>query len=32
MSISQMDAYFEDPYYRYLEEPKFFLLDLKWIF
>ena len=30
MSISQTEDYFENPYYRFLEEPMLFLLALKW--
>ena len=30
MPIYQMEGYFENPLYRYLEEPIFFLLALKW--
>ena len=30
MPISQTEGYFENPWYRFLEEPKFFLLAWKW--
>ena len=30
MPISQTEGYFENPYYRFLEESILFLLDLKW--
>ena len=30
MPISQTEGYFENPLYRVLEEPMFFLLALKW--
>ena len=30
MPISQMESYFENPYYRFFEEPMLFLLALKW--
>ena len=30
MSISQTEGYFENPWYRCLEEPMVFLLALKW--
>ena len=30
MSTSQTEGYFENPYYRFLEEPMLFLLALKW--
>ena len=30
MPISQTDSYFENPWYRFLEEPMLFLLALKW--
>ena len=30
MRISQMEGYFENPSYRFLEKPLFFLLALKW--
>ena len=29
-TISQTEGYFENPYYRFLEEPMLFLLALKW--
>ena len=29
MQISQTEDYFENPYYRFLEEPMLFLLALK---
>ena len=29
MRISQTEGYFENPYYRFLEEPMLFLLALK---
>ena len=30
MPISETEGYFENPYYRFLEEPMLFLLVLKW--
>ena len=30
MPISQTEGYFENPWYRFLEEPMLFLLALKW--
>ena len=30
MLISQAEGYFENPYYRFLDEPILFLLALKW--
>ena len=30
MPISQMEGYFENPYYHFLEEPMLLLLALKW--
>ena len=30
MPISQTEAYFENPWYRFLVEPMAFLLALKW--
>ena len=30
MPISQTEGYFENPLYRFLEEPMLFLLGLKW--
>ena len=30
MPISQIQDYFENPYYRFLEEHMFFVLALKW--
>ena len=30
MPISQKEGYFENPLYRFLEEPMLFLLVLKW--
>ena len=30
MPISQTEGYFENPLYRFLEEPTLFLLALKW--
>ena len=30
MFISQAESYFENPYYRFLEESMLFLLALKW--
>ena len=30
MPISQTEGYFENPWYRILEEPVFFLLGLRW--
>ena len=32
MPISQTEGYFENPYYRFLEEPMLLLLALKWNF
>ena len=30
MPISQIEGYFENPYYHFLEEPMLLLLALKW--
>ena len=30
MPISQKEGYFENPYYRFLEEAMLFLMALKW--
>ena len=30
MPISQTEGYFQNPYYRFLEQPMLFLLTLKW--